>query len=71
MAEAKKQMQNHAAGTQGNAREEIVGLVTRQDELRVLVGELLLANEELRQKVARLEEQGAESYSGYWGLPLV
>jgi hypothetical protein len=39
----------------GNAREEIASLKMRQEQLLVLVGELLQTNEELRQKLARLE----------------
>jgi hypothetical protein len=44
-----------------NAREEVVSLKARQEQLLVLVGELLRTNEDLRQKVARLEAQGARA----------
>jgi hypothetical protein len=42
-----------------NASEEIVSLEARQEQLLVLVAELLRTNEDLRQKVDRLEAQGA------------
>jgi hypothetical protein len=44
---------------QESARDEIVGLEARQEQLQVLVGELLKTNEELRQKIAGLEAQDA------------
>jgi hypothetical protein len=50
---------NPARSGTGNAKDEIVSLEARQEQLRVLVGELLRTNEELRQKVARLEAQDA------------
>jgi hypothetical protein len=48
------------------AREEIVSVEireykARQERLLMLVGELLRTNEDLRQKVARLEAQGARA----------
>jgi hypothetical protein len=39
-----------------SARDEIVSLEARQEQLLELVGELLRTNEELRQKVAVLED---------------
>jgi hypothetical protein len=48
-----------AVKTNEKASDEIVSLEARQQQLLVLVGELLRTNEELRQKVVRLEEQGS------------
>jgi hypothetical protein len=50
-----------ALKTKENASDEILSLEVRQQQLLVLVGELLRTNEELRQKVVRLEEQGTRA----------
>jgi hypothetical protein len=44
-----------------NASEEIVSLEARQEQLLMLVAELLRTNEDLRQKVDRLEARGARA----------
>jgi uncharacterized small protein (DUF1192 family) len=43
------------------AADERVSLEARQDSLLKLIGELLQRNEELRQKIARLEAENAGS----------
>jgi len=51
--------ENATENAPGNASEEIDSLKARREQLLELVGELLRTNEDLRQKVARLEAQGA------------
>jgi hypothetical protein len=59
MEVVKEQRRNAPESAAANAGEEIVSLKARQQQLLVLVGELLRTNEDLRQKVAGLEAQGA------------
>jgi hypothetical protein len=59
---------NRELNATANTTEEIVSLRERQKQLLVLVGELLQTNEELRQKVARLEVQGAVGGCVFPGL---
>jgi hypothetical protein len=54
-----EQRPNAPQSAAADASEEIVSLKARQEQLLMLVGELLRTNEDLRQKVARLEAQGA------------
>lgn len=48
----------------GRAPEEIVLLEARQESLLMLIRDLLKSNEELRQKLARLEAQAATAPNG-------
>jgi hypothetical protein len=59
---------NRELNATANTTEEIVSLRERQKQLLVLVGELLQTNEELRQKVARLEVQDAVGSCVFPGL---
>jgi vacuolar-type H+-ATPase subunit D/Vma8 len=48
----------------GRAPEDVALLETRQESLLMLIRDLLKRNEELRQKVARLEELAAPAPGG-------
>ena len=57
MTTAGKQTRGAARDAAGSPQDEAIALEARRQQLLELVGELLKTNEELRQKVARLEEQ--------------
>jgi hypothetical protein len=61
MAAAEPREMNAPEIAKGSAGDEIALLEARQEQLLVLVGELLRANEELRQQLARLETQEAST----------